>query len=74
MIRYLAIVLCSGFVERVYWWRLVAHGFGLVDERAKDGWRKRIAFYMLRTFLQELGQATFVEKIDLPEQVYANAF
>jgi hypothetical protein len=74
MIRYLAIVLCSGFVERVYWWRLVAHGFGLVDERATGGWRKRVAFTMLRTFLQQLGQATFVEKIDTPEQIYAMRF
>ncbi|MEO0509045.1 MAG: lipopolysaccharide kinase InaA family protein [Verrucomicrobiota bacterium] len=74
MIRYLALVLCSGLVERVYWWRLVAHGFGLVDERDPGGWRKRIAFKMLQTFLQELGQATFIEKLDMPESVYALKF
>lgn len=74
MIRYLALVLCSGFVERVYWWRLVAHGFGLVDELDSDGWRERIAFKMLRTFLHQLGQATFVEKLETPEGVYALRF
>ena len=74
MIRYLALVLCSGLVERVYWWRLVAHGFGLVDERAEGGWRKRAGFAMLRTFLRELGNATFVEKLAMPEEVYALRF
>lgn len=74
MIRYLALVLCSGFVERIYWWRLVAHGFGLVDERAEGGWRNRVGFQMLRTFLRELGSATFVEKLNTPENVYALRF
>ena len=74
MIRYLALTICSGLVERVYWWRLVAHGFGLVDELAEGGWRKRISFYMLHTFLSELGQATFVEKIVTPKGVYALRF
>lgn len=74
MIRYLAKVLCSGLVERVYWWRLVAHGFGLVDEQAEGGWRKRSSFQMLRVFLKELGQATFVEKMPTPDEVYALRF
>ena len=74
MIRYLALVLCSGFVEQVYWWRLVAHGFGLIDERDSSGWRERVGFRMLKAFLQQLGQATFVEKLDTPENVYALRF
>lgn len=74
MIRYLALTICSGLVERVYWWRLVAHGFGLVDERSEGGWRKRAGFQMLRIFLQELGKATFVEKVTTPEAVYALRF
>lgn len=74
MIRYLALTICSGLVERVYWWRLVAHGFGLVDERAEGGWRRRVSFQMLQTFLRELGTATFVEKMDTPDEVYALRF
>lgn len=92
MLRYLVIAVCSGFVEQVYWWRLVAHGFGLVDERAGDGrkkrggfsilvderspegWRERPAFAMLRTFLKELGEATFVERLELGREVYALRF
>jgi hypothetical protein len=74
MLRYLVLTLCSGFVDQVYWWRLVAHGFGLVDERAGGGWRERIAFRMLVVFLRELGEATFVEKIPCEEGIYAFRF
>ena len=74
MIRYLALTICSGLVERVYWWRLVSHGFGLVDELAEGGLRKRAGYYMLKTFLLELGNATFVEKIATPKEVYALRF
>lgn len=74
MLRYLVISVCSGFVDRVYWWRLVAHGFGLIDERAEGGWRERIGFTMLRVFLEQLGSATFVEKLEMEDDVYALRF
>jgi hypothetical protein len=74
MLRYLVISVCSGFVDRVYWWRLVAHGFGLVDERAEGGWRERIGFKMLRVFLEQLGSATFLEKLEMEDDVYAFRF
>ena len=51
LIRYLLIALCSGLVERVYWWRLVARGFGLVDDTAPGAWRRRPAYHQLRCFL-----------------------
>lgn len=74
MLRYLVLTLCSGFVDQVYWWRLVSHGFGLVDERAAGGWRERVGFQMLQVFLRELGAATFVEKLETEEEVYALRF
>lgn len=74
MLRYLVLTLCSGFVDQVYWWRLVSHGFGLIDERAEGGWRERIGFKMLRVFLEQLGSATFVEKLETEENVYALRF
>jgi len=62
MLRYLCLALGSGMVERVYWWRLVAHGFGLVDDRDPGGgWRARPAYAMLRNFLHLLGESTLVE-------------
>ena len=74
MLRYIVLTLCSGFVDQVYWWRLVAHGFGLVDERAEEGWRARPGYEMLVFFLETLGDATFVEKLETEEHVYAMRF
>ncbi len=59
MVRYLALALGSGFVDRVYWWRLVARGYGLVD-REGDELRQRPAFLAFRQFIQSLGDATLV--------------
>jgi hypothetical protein len=60
MIRYLAITLSSGLVERVFWWRLVARGFGLVDDTDPLALRTRPAYAMLCAFLTILGDSTFV--------------
>jgi hypothetical protein len=65
MIRYLLITICSGMVERVYWWRLVAHGFGLVDDIDPAQWRERPAFKMLKIFLQWVTNSTFESRIEL---------
>jgi hypothetical protein len=53
---------------------LVSHGFGLIDELAEGGWHKRVGYLMLKTFLLELSNATFVEKIATPKEVYALRF
>lgn len=62
MLRYLLIAICSGMVERVYWWRLVARGYGLVDDTDPDMWREREAYAVLEYFLRMLGNATFIER------------
>ena len=62
MLRYLLITLCSGMAERVYWWRLVHRGFGLVDDTHVDAWRKRPAFEMLKYFLSKVGTAVFEQQ------------
>ena len=67
MLRFYVIALCSGLVDRAYWWRLVSHGFGLVDERAEGGWRERAGYGMLVHFLKTLGEATFLEKLPAEE-------
>ena len=48
LVRYYVLGLCSGWVERIYWWQLVAPGYGLVDSRPPV-WRKRPAFLALKT-------------------------
>jgi len=61
MIRYLVIALASGLVERVYWWRLVAHGYGLVDDRDPGGvGRVRPAYLQLREFLRHFGNSRYL--------------
>ncbi|MCD8284445.1 MAG: lipopolysaccharide kinase InaA family protein [Opitutae bacterium] len=48
MARYLGIALSSGFVSRVYWWRLCHHGFGLIDDFTRKNPRPRPAFFTLQ--------------------------
>ena len=74
MIRYLLLACCSGTVERVYWWRLIARGFGLVDDTDPGKWRERNAFIALRFFVSLLGKSTFVEKIKSPQGVCVYLF
>ena len=49
----------SGLAERVFWWRLAAHGYGLIDDRAPGGRRTRPAYHALQTFLQMTATSTF---------------
>ncbi len=72
MLRYYLLALCSGHVEKVYWWRLSAHGYGLVDD--KNNWRRRPAFTALGFFLRTLGQAQFVGRRKAPENCYVLEF
>ena len=62
MMRYLVMAICSGMVDRVFWWRLVARGYGLVDDTDASNWRKRPAYLMLQSFLSILGESEFYEK------------
>lgn len=72
MLRYYLLALCSGHVDKVYWWRLSAHGYGLVDDR--DNWRKRPAFAALAFFLRTLGQAEFVGRRKALDNCYVLEF
>jgi hypothetical protein len=60
MIRYILIAICSGMVERVYWWRLVSRGFGLVDDTDPDNWRERPAYTALGHLLSSIGRHKFI--------------
>jgi hypothetical protein len=66
LVRYHILTLASGFVERIYWWQLVAPGYGLIDNRA-EGWRKRPSFFAFKTMVAILEGSTFVRKIDFPQ-------
>lgn len=73
MLRYFLQAACSGLVERVYWWRLAAHGFGLIDERA-DPWQPRPAWAAYLQLVRTLGRATFMRNLPAPARSYAHLF
>jgi hypothetical protein len=49
-------------VKRIYWWQLVAPGYGLIDSRGKN-WRKRPAFFAMKAMVKLLEGSTFTGKI-----------
>ena len=67
MIRYLVAAIGSGLAERVYWWRLVARGYGLVDDSDPAAWRPRPAYEALRTLLGLVGRGRFVRRRPSPK-------
>ncbi|MDZ4198946.1 MAG: lipopolysaccharide kinase InaA family protein [Kiritimatiellia bacterium] len=73
-LRYLLLTICSGHVERAFFWRLVARGFGLVDDTDPGVWRPRPAFHALRDFLVRLGDAEFTGCPETPEGIRAWEF
>ena len=66
LVRYFILCLASGLVERIYWWQLVAPGYGLIDSRKKE-WRKRPSFYALKAMVSLLEGSTFTGIIPHPE-------
>ncbi|MCC5808591.1 MAG: hypothetical protein JJU00_19850 [Opitutales bacterium] len=60
MLRYYLISLTSGSVERVWWWRLAARGFGLADEG--DESLDTLPCRAFRCFAQTLGDAVFLRR------------
>lgn len=52
--RYYLLALGTGLVERVFWWQLVARGYGLIDPADPMNPRRRPSFFTLKTLLREL--------------------
>jgi tRNA A-37 threonylcarbamoyl transferase component Bud32 len=72
MLRYIVIAICSGHVEQVFWWRLSAKGYGLVDDQ--NEFNPRLAFNALQYFLVRLGDATFIKKWPSAKSTYILEF
>lgn len=65
MIRYWLLSVASGHVSRLYWWRLSARGYGLIDDTGTpDKWRPRPAFYALKQWIRALSDARFERRLD----------
>ena len=75
MCRYVLLAVASGHVSRVYWWRLVHRGFGLVDDSDPANPRPRPAFSALKNLLAQLAGARFERRVeDVPAGTFALEF
>ncbi|HWM92929.1 MAG TPA: lipopolysaccharide kinase InaA family protein [Thermoanaerobaculia bacterium] len=63
LVRYYLLALGTGAVERVFWWQMIAKGYGLVDP---VGLRRRPAFDALRTLIGELEGSRLEEVLPVP--------
>ncbi|HEX5716285.1 MAG TPA: lipopolysaccharide kinase InaA family protein [Thermoanaerobaculia bacterium] len=61
--RYYLLALGTGAVERVFWWQMIAKGYGLVDP---VGLRRRPAFEAFRTLIRELEGSRLESVLPVP--------
>ncbi len=69
--RYFLLSLTTGAVERVYWWQLVARGYGLVTPGSADSGAqliRRPSFKALATLARELRDSIFIRPLEAPPQ------
>jgi hypothetical protein len=62
MRRYILLALCSGMADRVYWWNLAAHGFGLIDDRDPGGWRPRPAYHAFKALVEQMRGSRYIRR------------
>ena len=53
LVRFYLLALATGMVERVYWWQLVARGYGLIAPNG-EGLRRRPAYHAFAHLLRRL--------------------
>lgn len=66
LVRYYLLTLGTGLVERVFWWQLVARGYGLVDPGEAPEGRCRPSFLALQTMLRQLEGCRMEEVLPAP--------
>lgn len=72
MLRYIMIAICSGHVDQLFWWRLSAKGYGLVDDQ--NEFKPRLAYKALQYFFVRLGDASFIKKWPAAKNTYVLEF
>src|ERR1700709_1542421 len=66
MVGYYLLTQGTGLVARVFWWQLVARGYGLVDPPDPASPRRRPAFHALKTMVRELDGARLLAVLPAP--------
>lgn len=64
LVRYAVALLAPGLAERVYWWQLVARGYGLIDPGEEDDFRRRPSWSALKTLAENLDGTMFDGRMD----------
>ncbi|HSO24018.1 MAG TPA: hypothetical protein VLT81_13980, partial [Chondromyces sp.] len=67
LVRYYLLALGTGLVERVFWWRLMARGYGLIAPGGDGSRRRRPAWYAMRTMIDHLEGSTFHAPLPAPD-------
>ena len=74
LVRYYLLALGTGLVERVFWWRLIARGYGLISPESDGSLRRRPALDALRTLINRVEGATFEGPLPAPDGAYLYHF
>ncbi|HEX4961580.1 MAG TPA: lipopolysaccharide kinase InaA family protein [Thermoanaerobaculia bacterium] len=74
LVRYYLLALGTGLVERIFWWQVVARGYGLVDPADPENPRRRPSFLALKTLIRELDGARLEEVLPAPPPAWAYRF
>lgn len=74
LVRYYLLALGTGLVERVYWWRLIARGYGLVVPAGDGSLRRRPSWHALKTLIGQLEGAVFDGPLTAPPGAYLYNF
>jgi hypothetical protein len=64
--RYYLLALGTGLVERVYWWQLVARGYGLAHDTGDGTLRLRPSFRAFANLQRTLAGASFLGPVQTP--------
>ncbi len=74
LVRYYVLALTTGMVERIYWWRLAARGYGLSTFEPDGTLRLRPSYLALKTLAAQLDGATSLGPAPTAEGTYVFRF
>lgn len=71
LVRYFLLSLGTGLLERVFWWQMIARGYGLVDPAEPTALRRRPSFAAFRALLAVLDGARLEDiVVEGPARLY----
>ena len=74
LVRYYLLALCTGWVERVYWWQVVARGYGLIAPEDDGTLTRRPSYRALATLVAQLEGGEFRGALPAPPGAFLYDF